>query len=153
MSPLSRLELGFGFPLELGFWSLELFKLSFAAWLARGGLRDMVRVLSSPTMIRKAFVMSVDAGQEVEYERRHRPIWPELERVLKAHGVHNYSIFLHPQTRQLFAYAEIEDEARWNAIAQTPECQRWWKHMGDVMPSNADSSPVATSLREVFHLD
>ena len=57
-------------------------------------------------MIRKAFVMSVNAGQEKEYERRHRPIWPELEKVLKAHGVHNYSIFLHPQTRQLFAYAD-----------------------------------------------
>lgn len=97
--------------------------------------------------------MSVDAGKEQEYERRHRPIWPELERVLKAHGVHNYSIFLHEQTRQLFAYVEIEDEARWNAIAQTPECQRWWKHMGDVMPSNADASPVSVGLREVFHLD
>ncbi len=53
-------------------------------------------------MIRQAFVMSVNAGQEVEYERRHRPIWPELEAVLKKHGVHNYSIFLHPPTRQLF---------------------------------------------------
>jgi L-rhamnose mutarotase len=104
-------------------------------------------------MIRQAFVMSVNAGQEIEYERRHRPIWPELEAVLKQHGVHNYSIFLLPATRQLFAYAEIEDEARWNAIAQTPECQRWWRHMGDVMPSNPDHSPVAASLKEVFHLD
>ena len=52
-------------------------------------------------MIRKAFVMSVDAGREAEYERRHRPIWPELEALLKAHGVHNYSIFLHAETRQL----------------------------------------------------
>ena len=104
-------------------------------------------------MIRRAFVMSVHPGHEQEYERRHRPIWPELEKVLKDHGVHNYSIFLHPETRQLFAYAEIEDEARWNAIAATPECQRWWKHMGDVMPSNPDHSPVATGLREVFHID
>jgi L-rhamnose mutarotase len=104
-------------------------------------------------MIRQAFVMSVNAGQEIEYERRHRPIWPELEAVLKKHGVHNYSIFLLPATHQLFAYAEIEDEARWNAIAQTPECQRWWQHMGDVMPSNPDHSPIAASLKEVFHLD
>ena len=103
-------------------------------------------------MIRKAFVMSVNAGSEVEYERRHRPIWPELEAVLKSHGVHNYSIFLHEETRQLFAYAEIEDEAKWAAIAKTAECQRWWKYMGDVMPSNPDYSPVSASLREVFHL-
>ena len=53
-------------------------------------------------MIRRAFVMAVAAGKETEYERRHRPIWKELEEVLKAHGVHNYSIFLHPQTLQLF---------------------------------------------------
>jgi L-rhamnose mutarotase len=104
-------------------------------------------------MIRKAFVMSVNPGSEAEYERRHRPIWPDLEQVLKRHGVHNYSIFLHPETRQLFGYVEIEDEARWAAIAQTPECQRWWKHMGDVMPSNADCSPVSKGLTEVFHLD
>lgn len=104
-------------------------------------------------MIRKAFVMSVNAGAEVEYERRHRPIWQELHDVLTAHGVHNYSIFLHPETRQLFGYAEIEDEARWAAIAQTPVCQRWWKHMGDIMPSNPDNSPVSASLKEVFHID
>lgn len=104
-------------------------------------------------MIRKAFVMSVNAGAEAEYERRHRPIWEELEAVLKDHGVHNYSIFLHPETRQLFAYAEIEDEARWAAIASSEVCQRWWKHMGDIMPANPDSSPVARDLREVFHID
>jgi L-rhamnose mutarotase len=104
-------------------------------------------------MIRKAFVMSVHPGAEAEYARRHQPIWRELEDVLRAHGVHNYSIFLHADTRQLFAYAEIEDEARWEAIAQTGVCQRWWKHMADVMPANPDHSPVATGLKEVFHLD
>lgn len=104
-------------------------------------------------MIRKAFVMSVDEGREEEYESRHRPIWPELEAVLKAHGVHRYSIFLHPETRQLFAYAEVEDEERWNAIADTEVCRRWWVRMGDVMPSNPDHSPVARDLREVFHID
>lgn len=104
-------------------------------------------------MIRKAFVMSVNAGQEAEYERRHRPIWPELEAVLKQHGVHNYSIFLHPQTRQLFGYVEIEDEARWAAIARTPECRKWWAYMKDIMPANPDNSPVAVELREVFHID
>jgi L-rhamnose mutarotase len=103
-------------------------------------------------MIRKAFVMSVNPGSEAEYERRHRPIWPELERVLREHGAHNYSIFLHAETRQLFGYVEIEDEARWQAVAATPECQRWWRSMSELMPSNPDHSPVAHELREVFHL-
>jgi L-rhamnose mutarotase len=104
-------------------------------------------------MIRKAFVMSVNAGSEAEYERRHTPIWPELERVLKEQGVHNYSIYLHPDTRQLFGYVEIEDEARWAAVAGTEICGKWWAHMRDVMPSNPDNSPIAHELREVFHLE
>lgn len=103
-------------------------------------------------MIRKAFVMSVHPGHEVEYARRHQPIWEELADVLRAHGVHNYSIHLHPQTRQLFAYAEIESEERWLAIARTEVCRRWWKHMADLMPANPDSSPVTAPLSEVFHL-
>jgi len=104
-------------------------------------------------MIRKAFVMSVHAGSETEYARRHNPIWQELHAVLKKHGGHNYSIFLHPLTRQLFGYVEIEDEARWAAVAQTPVCQRWWTFMGDIMPSNPDHSPVAVEIKEVFHID
>lgn len=103
-------------------------------------------------MIRKAFLMQVNAGAEPEYARRHQPIWDDLAAVLKAHGVHNYSIFLDPATRQLFGYVEIEDEARWAAIAKTDACQRWWKFMGDIMPSNPDHSPVSRGLNEVFHL-
>jgi L-rhamnose mutarotase len=34
-------------------------------------------------MIRKAFVISVNPGQEKEYEKRHSPIWPDLETDLK----------------------------------------------------------------------
>lgn len=104
-------------------------------------------------MIRKAFVMSVNENCEEEYEKRHNPIWEDLEKELKAHGAHNYSIFLHPETRQLFAYVEIEDEARWDAIAQTDACQRWWAYMGDVMPANPDNSPVSMEIKEVFHLE
>ena len=104
-------------------------------------------------MIRKAFVMQVNPDQHEEYERRHRPIWPELEATLKEHGVLNYSIYLDEGTHQLFGYAEIEDEARWAAIAQTEICQKWWAHMKDIMPSNADNSPKSKDLREVFHIE
>ncbi len=104
-------------------------------------------------MIRKAFVMSVHPESHAEYQRRHNPVRPELLDVLKAHGVHNYSIFLDARTNTLFGYVEIEDEHRWEAIAATPECRRWWKYMGDIMPHNADDSPVSAPLREVFHLD
>ncbi|MBI1177204.1 L-rhamnose mutarotase [bacterium] len=104
-------------------------------------------------MIRKAFVMSVNPGCEAKYERRHNPIWSELEKALLDSGVETYSIFLHRETGQLFAYVEFADEAQWNAISQTEVCQRWWKHMKEIMPANPDNSPVSTELREVFHIE
>jgi L-rhamnose mutarotase len=104
-------------------------------------------------MIRKAFVMSVNADAHEEYERRHNPIWKELEDVLKKHGVSNYSIFLDRETNRLFGYAEIESEELWAQIAETEECRRWWAFMKDVMPTNDDNSPVSNDLAEVFHLD
>lgn len=104
-------------------------------------------------MIRKAFKMSVHPNQHDEYARRHNPIWPELQQALRAHGVSTYSIFLDPKTSQLFAYVELQDEEQWNAIARTDVCQRWWKHMREIMPSNSDNSPVSSELREVFHLE
>jgi len=103
-------------------------------------------------MIRKAFVMSVNAGQEAEYQRRHSPIWADLAAELKSHGVHNYSIFLDPQTLQLFGYIELESEQRWKQVAQADACQRWWKFMSDIMPSHPDNSPISRELKEVFHL-
>jgi L-rhamnose mutarotase len=104
-------------------------------------------------MVRKAFRMSVHPGHEAEYERRHRPIWPELEATLIEHGVRDYSIFLDPLTHDLFGYVVVEDEARWQAIAATDVCRRWWASMRELMPSNADNSPVSRELREVFHID
>lgn len=97
--------------------------------------------------------MSVFPGKEEEYEKRHSPIWPELEKVLHEHGVRNYSIFLHAESGQLFGVAEVESEERWNAIADTPVCRKWWAYMKEVMPANPDDSPVSAPLKEVFHLD
>ena len=102
--------------------------------------------------MRIAFRMSVRPGQEAEYIRRHNPIWPELEATLQANGVRDYSIFLDRATGDLFAYAEIENLARWQAIADTEICRKWWTSMAPLMPSNPDISPVARDLEEVFHI-
>jgi len=103
-------------------------------------------------MIRKAFRMSVNPEQHAEYARRHQPIWRELEDVLLAHGVQTYSIFLDEPTGDLFGYVEVEDTRRWDAIAQTDVCRRWWRFMREVMPANPDDSPISRELREVFHV-
>lgn len=104
-------------------------------------------------MIRKAFLMKLKPGNRDEYTRRHNPIWPELATVLTEHGAHNYSIFLDSGTNRLFGYVEIESEERWARIATTEVCRRWWTHMKELMDTNADDSPVAVGLEEVFHLD
>ena len=57
-------------------------------------------------MIRKAFVASPSAGWETKCQHRRNPFWRELLDTLKVNGSDNYSIFLHPETRQLFGYAE-----------------------------------------------
>ena len=104
-------------------------------------------------MVRRAFRMWVTDEQAGEYERRHNPIWPDLEATLLEHGVRTYSIFLDDQTNELFAYVEFESEERWAQVAQTEVCQRWWRSMRQIMPSNPDNSPVSRDCREVFHVE
>src|SRR5215475_11614898 len=104
-------------------------------------------------MIRKAFVMRLKTQAEQEYQKRHNPIWPELQQVLKEHGVQNYSIFLDRDNDSLFAYVEIASEELWAKIAETAACKRWWRYMKDIMETNLDDSPVSLPLKEVFHLD
>ena len=103
-------------------------------------------------MLTIAFVMSVNPADVSEYTRRHQPIWPELTQILLDHGVREYSIFLHPQTYQLFAIAQVESQERWDAIAQTEVCQRWWMHMAPLMPTHPDHRPVSVPLEPVFSL-
>ena len=103
-------------------------------------------------MIRKAFLMAVHPAAHEDYKRRHDEIWPEMKEALSAHGAHNYSIYLDRKRSILFGYVEVESAERWDAIATTEACRRWWGHMRDVMDCNPDGSPVSEVLEEVFHL-
>ncbi|MBR7928030.1 L-rhamnose mutarotase [Aerococcaceae bacterium zg-ZUI334] len=103
-------------------------------------------------MQRLALVMKVYEDKYEEYKRRHDLIWPELVDELKKHGVHNYSIFLHESTGQLFAYLEVEDIKIYAQISKTDACKKWWAFMKDIMETNEDNSPQTQSLREVFYL-
>ena len=103
-------------------------------------------------MIRKASLMTVYKEHLTEYKHRHDELWPEMEKELKAHGAHNYSIFLEESTGRLFAYVEIENEQKWNQMAETDICQKWWEYMEPLMETNPDNSPIAIALTEVFHL-
>ncbi|WP_142786626.1 L-rhamnose mutarotase [Changchengzhania lutea] len=103
-------------------------------------------------MIRKAFKMKVFPEKIEEYVKRHNPIWEDLKSLLKDHGVHNYSIFLDKETHCLFGYAEIDSEEKWQQIAYTEICQKWWVSMSNLMATNPDNSPLSLDLDEVFHM-
>ena len=40
-----------------------------------------------------------------------------------------------------------------DSLPRHPVMQRWWAHMGDIMRSNADGSPVVEPLACMFHLE
>ena len=103
--------------------------------------------------MRIAFKMKLFEGNTEEYKKRHNPIWPELEEVLKKHGVITYSIYLDKDTNDLFGYAEIEDQKKWDEVANTDICKKWWDYMAPLMEVNADNSPVSKDLQEVFHIE
>ena len=103
-------------------------------------------------MHRIAFKMQLLPGFEDEYKKRHDEIWPEVHALLKETGLSDYSIFLDETTNSLFGVLKAEDPELLNNLPAHPVMQKWWKHMGDIMESNPDNSPVQTPLKEVFYL-
>lgn len=103
-------------------------------------------------MKRVAFKMKLNPGQEAVYRKRHDEIWPELVKLLKDAGISGYSIFLDPSTLTLTGFLTTDNPAAYDLLPQSPIMQKWWQYMKDIMETNADGSPVAIRLEEVFHL-
>ena len=103
-------------------------------------------------MTRVAFKMKLFEGFEEEYKKRHDALWPELQKLLKENGIHEYSIFLDETTNSLFGFLKADDPKNLDNLPAHPVMQRWWKYMGDIMESNPDHSPVNIPLKEVFYL-
>lgn len=104
-------------------------------------------------ILRNAFKMKLKPGFEVEYIKRHDEIWPELASLLSDTGIKDYSIFLDEETLILFAVQKISAGFDRKLLPNHPIVKKWWAYMGDIMETNPDNSPAATSLKEVFHLD
>lgn len=104
-------------------------------------------------MIRNAFKMKLKPGFELEYKKRHDEIWPELAEELTKAGVSDYSIYLDEETLTLFAFQRLADDHTSAHLPQTDIVKKWWSWMAGIMETNPDNSPVAISLKEVFHQD
>ncbi|MEP2533345.1 L-rhamnose mutarotase [Shimia sp.] len=103
-------------------------------------------------MEKYAFCMTLHKGKLDEYRKRHDQIWPELAELLRHAGVQDYSIHYHAATNQLFGVLWRRDDHTMDALPDHPVMKRWWAHMADIMETNADASPVAVELEQVFHL-
>jgi L-rhamnose mutarotase len=103
-------------------------------------------------MERIAFKMKILPGCAEEYKKRHDEIWPPLVILLKETGISDYSIFLDEETNILFGALKADNVSDLNKLPQNLIMQEWWTYMGDIMETNADSSPVSTPLKDVFYL-
>jgi L-rhamnose mutarotase len=103
-------------------------------------------------MERIAFKMKILPRCAEEYKKRHDEIWPRLVILLKETGISDYSIFLDEETNVLFGVLKADKVSALDKLPQNSIMQEWWAYMGDIMETNADSSPVSTSLRDVFYL-
>jgi L-rhamnose mutarotase len=104
-------------------------------------------------MRRIAFKMKLKPGCREAYRQRHDAIWPELKELLTDSGISDYSIFLDEETDTLFAVQKQAGDSSSQELGKEPLMQKWWAYMADLMETNADLSPVAQPLTEVFHMD
>jgi L-rhamnose mutarotase len=104
-------------------------------------------------MQRLAFKMKLHSGQQAEYKKRHDELWPDLRDLLKQTGISDYSIFLDPDTNDLFGVLTIDQPERLDNLPNHPVMKKWWAYMKDIMYTNPDNSPVSIPLNEVFYLE
>ncbi len=97
--------------------------------------------------------MQLNQGCEDEYKKRHDEIWPELAVELKQAGIHDYSIYLHQESLQLFAVLWRNNQHTMDKLPTTEVVKKWWAYMADIMQTNPDNSPTVVELNQVFHLD
>lgn len=100
--------------------------------------------------MRQAFVMRLREGALPEYRRRHAAAWPELLEAIGTGGVRRFSIHHEPGTERLFLYSEVDDPAAWPRAWATPVHERWGREMEPLMAVEADGSPAAAPLDELF---
>jgi L-rhamnose mutarotase len=86
-----------------------------------------------------AWVLSVRPGYELEYQRRHDELWPEMCAELDAAGIMKYHIFRHGLT--LFGYFETADIAATQSYLATSQVNaRWSEYMAPIMQADIDPS-------------
>ena len=88
-------------------------------------------------MERYAWRAEVLPGMLEEYRRRHDALWPEMQEVLAAAGIRNYTIWV--SGRDLFGYYECDSvETAARVQSESPVVKKWDAYMKDVMRMEPD---------------
>jgi L-rhamnose mutarotase len=92
------------------------------------------------------------AGKESEYDSVHAKISPELEALLKAHGVHSWRIYR--SGLDLFHIVEVDDYAAFlEAVEKHPVNVAWQERMSELLDVPHDyGNPRSNVLPLVWEL-
>ena len=112
-------------------------------------------------MTRYGSVIGLRPEKIDEYKRLHAAVWPQVQAMISACGIRNYTIYL----RQLdqgryylfstFEYVGSDFEADMAKMAADPVTQQWWalcKPCQVPLPNRAMGEWWA-AMEEVFHQD
>jgi L-rhamnose mutarotase len=105
-------------------------------------------------MIRRAFLIKLKPGGEEGYRSTHGSVPVLLEAELKAHGVSNYSIFLHKPTGYLVCYMEVSDPGKFSKLSSSLVCREWWESMTEFLetPDPLRGKAWEEELEQVYYL-
>lgn len=104
-------------------------------------------------MERITFKLQLNEGYKDEYEKRHNPVWKELEEVFKNGGVKDYSIFIDDDTNELFGVINVVSKEHWQRISELDVVARWRDYMKGFYETYDDGTPKLSRMREVFHIE
>jgi L-rhamnose mutarotase len=107
-------------------------------------------------MERHGSLIKVRPEKLAEYTKYHAAVWPEIQEMIRACNIRNYSIY--HKDGYLFSYFEYwgsDFQADMDKMAAHPKTQEWWaimKPMQIPLPTRAAGEWWA-EMQEVFHLD
>jgi L-rhamnose mutarotase len=107
-------------------------------------------------IIRYGWVIQVKSEKLDEYKRLHANPWPEVDSMLKACNIQNYSIYY--RDGLLFSYLEytgVDFEADMAKMAADSTTNVWWELTDPCQEpvSSAIEGEWWADMEEVYHLD
>ena len=110
---------------------------------------------------RYAWVTGLQPEKAEYYRQLHANPWPEVNRMIKASNIRNYSIYEIEIDGQpyLFSYLEYTGndwEGDMKKMAADPDTQRWWKETDPCqrpLPAAAKAGKIWADAKEIYRLD